>query len=166
MKKIVIIMLIVAATLMMISCTRTGQANDETVNTQDSQSNNVSAETDNNDAASFPDLEADDEDESSDVWNLPEELYLYKNYDSANKSLLMSPKICTFDVEEETTLKIKSEINIGSLSLTIKADGSDEAVYETEELKNNEDSVTLQPGTYKLTLKGKLSNGYLHITKV
>lgn len=146
-----------------ISESGNGQSDGETVSPGLSQSDDSSDEQDSYDEDSLlPYFEAASK--SSDVENLPKELYLSRNFDSANVSLFMYPRIYTFDVKEETTFTIKSEINIGSLSIKLQDHDSNEVVYETEELIINEDSVTLQPGTYRLILKGKLSNGYVHIT--
>jgi hypothetical protein len=99
-----------------------------------------------------------------DIVNLPEELYIYRNFGSTGWISYMNPLRFDFDVKEETELVIKYEINNGSLSLKLKPYGSDEVIYGIDELQKDECSVTLQPGKYSLILKGYLSDGYLHVT--
>lgn len=87
-----------------------------------------------------------------------------RNFKSATTFTYMNPKSYRSEVKEETTLDIKSEIDTGSLSLKIKSQDSNEVIYEADDLENPEATVTLQPGSYSLVSKGKISKGYIHIT--
>lgn|GEM_PF-1389519 len=163
MKKFMTILITMIVILTMLSCTNTVKSDNEAVNMETNQGSNAATEQYSGITVT-PSADSASDEEMIDTVNLPEEFYMYRNFKTANTFSYMNTKRCDFDVKEETTLKIKSEIDNGSLSLMIKTHGSDEVIYEAEDLKNVEDSVTLQPGKYSLVLKGSLAKGYLYIT--
>jgi len=163
MNKFMTILITMIVILTMLSCTNTVKSDNEAVNMETNQGSNAATEQYSGITVT-PSADSASDEEMIDTVNLPEEFYMYRNFKTANTFSYMNTKRCDFDVKEETTLKIKSEIDNGSLSLMIKTHGSDEVIYEAEDLKNVEDSVTLQPGKYSLVLKGSLAKGYLHIT--
>lgn len=101
---------------------------------------------------------------AKDIENLPEELYIARDFDTDNKSLSAHYLGYGFSIESKTEFSIAAEIVLGELSLSIKNKDNDEVLFKEENIKTIDDSLTLEEGSYSVILSGRLSNGYIHIT--
>lgn len=96
------------------------------------------------------------------IEDLPTELLISRE-SSGNAFWYAGTMAYTFDIDKETVFAITTQIDKGSIELSIKDKGTDKVIYSPQHTESLADHITLGKGTYSVVINGKLYSGFLHI---
>lgn len=105
------------------------------------------------------------EENSATIYDLPDRIYLYRNFPADSWKYYNNGLSFTAVVDEESDYIVSAQINIGKLSFGVEDSVSGEFIVEMQDIENKSFSFTLKPGTYKIYINGELSNGFIDISK-